>query len=61
MSTHAFDALEVIRRPSPTADYAARSAFRFAGLVLGLVGLALAVVPLIANLAVADERRPSLR
>jgi hypothetical protein len=55
MSTHAFDALEVVRRPSPAADYAARSTYRLAGLVLGLVGLALAVVPLIASLAVADE------
>lgn len=55
MSTHAFDVLEVVRRPAPTADYAARSRYRVAGLALGAAGLAVAVVPLIANLVVADD------
>lgn len=55
MSTHAFDVLEVVRRPAPTADYAARSKFRVVGLALGLAGLAVAVVPLIANLVAADD------
>jgi len=55
MSTHAFDVLEVVRRPAPTADYTARSKYRVAGLALGVAGLAVAVVPLIANLVVADD------
>ena len=54
MSTTTYDAL-VIKRPPPTADYTARSKFRIAGIALGLTGLALAVVPLIANLVVADD------
>lgn len=54
MSTTTYDAL-VIKRPSPTADYTARSKFRIAGIALGLIGLALALVPLVANFVVADD------
>lgn len=54
MSTTTYDAL-VIKRPPPTADYTARSKFRIAGIGIGLAGLMLAVVPLIANLVVADD------
>jgi hypothetical protein len=55
MSTHAFKALEVISRPAPTADYTARSTYRLVGIALGIAGLALAVVPLIANIVAADD------
>lgn len=54
MSTTTYDAL-VIKRPSTTADYTARSKFRIAGIAVGLTGLALAVVALIANLVEADD------
>jgi hypothetical protein len=57
MSTTTYDAL-VIKRPPATADYTARSKFRIAGIALGLTGLALALVPLIANLVVADNPSP---
>ncbi len=55
MTTTAFDALEVIKRPPPTADYQAPSRFRIAGIAIGLAGLMLAIVPFIANLVVADD------
>jgi hypothetical protein len=54
MSTTTYDAL-VIKRPPTTADYTARSKFRIAGIALGLTGLTLAVVPLIANLVEAND------
>jgi len=55
MTTTVYDALEVIKRPPPTADYRAESRYRVAGIAIGLAGLMLAIVPFIANLAVADE------
>ena len=55
MSTHAFDALEVIKRPAPTMDYAAHSKFAVAGITVGVSGLMLAAVSLIANLVEAND------
>jgi hypothetical protein len=54
MSTTTYDA-RWLKRPQPTADYTARSKFRAAGIAVGLTGLALALVPLVANLVAADE------
>lgn len=47
--------LQVIRRPAPTADPHARSGHRTAGALIGLVGVALAVVALIANVVAGDR------
>ncbi len=55
MSTHAFDALEVVKRPAPTADVRARSGLRLAGFAIALMGLGLATVSLIANLVEANN------
>lgn len=47
--------LEALRRPAATADYTQPSKYRTAGFALGLIGLGLAVVTLIANLVAADD------
>ncbi len=41
--------MEVVHRPPPDADYRKPSRYRTAGIYLGLFGLALAVVTLVAN------------
>ena len=47
--------LEVLQRPAATADYSQPSKYRTAGFMLGLLGLGLAVVTLIANFVAADN------
>jgi hypothetical protein len=47
--------LEVLHRPAPTADYTRQSQFRAVGIAVGLIGLGLAVVALIANLVAAGD------
>jgi hypothetical protein len=54
MSTTTYDA-RWIKRPLPTADYRSGSKLGAAGIAVGLAGLSLAVVALIANLAVAGN------
>ncbi|MBI2168553.1 MAG: hypothetical protein HYU28_03500 [Actinobacteria bacterium] len=44
-----------IRRPPPTVDPHARSGYRNAGALIGLVGVALAMVALVANVVAADR------
>ena len=55
MSTHTFDALEVIKRPTATADVASRSKLGVAGIAFGVMGLGVAAVSLIANLVEAND------
>ena len=47
--------LEVLQRPAATADYARPSRYRTLGFVLGVAGLMLAAVTLIANIVAADD------
>lgn len=46
--------IQVNRRPSPDADYRARSAYRAAGIAIGFVGLAAATVALAANIVAGN-------
>ena len=47
--------LEVLRRPEATAEYARPSRYRPVGFFLGLVGIMLAMVTLIANIVAAGD------
>lgn len=46
--------LEVVHRPPPSADYRSPSRYRTVGIAVAVVGLALAMVTLAANLAAAS-------
>ena len=47
--------IEVLRRPKATAEYARPSRYRPVGFLLGLVGIMLAMVTLIANIVAAGD------
>lgn len=47
--------LEMIQRPAAAADYSRPSRYRTIGFLLGFIGLALAVVTLIANIVAAGD------
>jgi len=52
MTTHA---LQLLRRPAATANYAAPSGFRPIGFLIGLIGLLLVAVTLVANIVAAGD------
>lgn len=47
--------LELLHRPAPTADYMAQSSFRAAGIVIGLIGVMLAMIAVIGNFVAAAD------